>query len=173
MSIGVDFGAMLFAHPRRLLVWGVRPFIETGVQIAFRQPDEFKGDQGGEASIEDTFRWRLGTGLSIPVTLASYTVLTEVSAHYGLTSAKLKVTPTLGAEVTENFLSHSLGGELGLSSPLGAIGLVWINLDLRGRVDAPIAGSAEASIGLDGERGVEFSGYIGLRATFSRVFGVQ
>lgn len=89
ISEGRDLALSLSALPRNIVFDGVRPFVETGVEVNALKPEGFARSGGRAGTIERATRWRLGGGLAIPLEFGSYSMSLESTLHYALTASTL------------------------------------------------------------------------------------
>ena len=169
---GPEIGVILFAPPRKLFFYGVRPFVHTAVQIAAIQPDGFKDSGGGVANIEDSVRWRIGAGMAIPFNLGSYSMTAEPSFHYALTSSEFISQAAGGSKQTSSFTSHAIQVGLDMDFPIGTVGPMGLSINVGVAGHFPISGSASIS-SVDAEPDIDVQGVVGVRGTFDAVFGAR
>jgi hypothetical protein len=168
---GPEIGLIVFAPPRRFLVDGVRPFLVTSVVIALLSPDEFKGDVGGVAKVEDTLSFGIGGGVAFPFDLASRTMTLEPSVRYALTASELLSQPSGLDERSKKFTSHAIDLALVLDIPLGKLGPLGMGLDFGVLGHFPISGKATLNGDLNAEPAIDVQGKIGIRGTFEGFLG--
>lgn len=163
---GPDVGVILFAPPRRVVIDGVRPFLETRIQIPVLDPVEFEGDGGGVAEVTEELRFSLGAGAAFPFDLASRTMTLEPSVRYALTKFELSSRPSGFNEHTKTATSHAVQLGLVLDVPVGKIGPIGIGLDLGVLGHFPISGKATVNSDLNAEPQIGVQAMIGIRGTY-------
>lgn len=167
VAVGPGLGLLIFAPPAKLLIHGVRPFMQTEFEFPVLSPDGLTDTTGSTAKIDDQFRWRLGGGLAIPITLRSYDFGVEPSIHYVLTSSELTQESPPAAELTDEFISHAMQLRLAVVLPVGTVGAVDVGIDFGAQAHIPISGSTTNTAGLEGEAGIGVYGFVGVRGSFS------
>lgn len=171
ISEGRELELSLSTLPRRIFFEGVRPFVETGVKISGPKLKGFAQSGGGSGTIERSTRWRLGGGLAIPLTIASYSMNLESSLHYTLTLSKFSNGATGLDAQSQRFTSHAVQMGLGTVIPVGTVGPLEMSVGLSARAHIPVSGNGSAGSNQAANTNIDIQAGIGIRAEFAGLFG--
>jgi hypothetical protein len=171
ISEGRDLAFSLSVLPRNIVFDGVRPFVETGVEINALKPQGFARSGGRAGTIERATRWRLGGGLAIPLEFGSYSMSLESTLHYALTASTLSNGASAVDFESKRFTSHAVQLGLGTVIPIGTIGPVRMSVGLAARAHIPVSGSTSAESNLAANTNIEIQGGIGIQAKFAGLLG--
>jgi hypothetical protein len=156
---------------RTVVVDGVRPFFETGIELTALETTGFARSGGGSGAIERSTRWRFGGGLAIPIDVASQTMTLEPSLHYALTAAKFSNQKSGLDYKNKHFTSHAIQLRLGSVIPIGTVGSIKMSADLGARAHIPISSTDSTGATLAASSKVDLQGGIGIRGEFTGIFG--
>ena len=168
-AIGIDIGAV--SPEIDAIGLHFHPFVITGFEFPLLDPPTYTDPADNDATIDPSFRWRVGVGSSFPIEVGRARIAVEPSVAYLLTKNTFVTSLAAGGGSRNEFLSHALEIDLGLVVPLHEFGGSPIGLVLAGVIRPHLGGSATNASGVEGSEVTAYGGSLGLRVTLPDRFG--